>query len=337
MGAELRDTEIDRRLRGRSEIEAELAGVEADTAKRLGALGLDDLAAAEDLLAREEAHVAQIDVLAAQLEGLVGKQPPEIARPDRATPPPWRSREKNSALEALGPIAKEPRARERLEVEVRDQETRARAAPATTRPTRGPGSRRTRVDAEEVAGHAESLARLARGARRAPAPPARLHHGARHDRKRRAGDDEVGDALPREADGPRPRRRRRPVATATSGSTTRRSTSRSARPEKRDWVKVTALSQGTLDLVYLTARLGLVRLVTGDRRPPLIFDDPFVTLDDARAARALDAPQGHHDRLPGHLPDLLRALRRCRRRGRRAARTDGGRRRRGPAVEGSGP
>ena len=58
-------------------------------------------------------------------------------------------------------------------------------------------------------------------------------------------------------------------------------------PEKRDWVKVSSLSQGTLDLVYLTARLGLVRLVTGDRRPPLIFDDPFVTLDDARAARAL--------------------------------------------------
>jgi len=39
--------------------------------------------------------------------------------------------------------------------------------------------------------------------------------------------------------------------------------------------------------VYLIARLGLVRLVTGDRRPPLVFDDPFVTLDDARAGNAL--------------------------------------------------
>ena len=58
-------------------------------------------------------------------------------------------------------------------------------------------------------------------------------------------------------------------------------------PEKDDWVPVRSLSQGTLDLVYLVARLGLVRLVTGDRRPPLVFDDPFVTLDDARAARAL--------------------------------------------------
>ena len=58
-------------------------------------------------------------------------------------------------------------------------------------------------------------------------------------------------------------------------------------PELGDWVAVGSLSQGTLDLVYLTARLGLVRLVTGDRRPPLVFDDPFVTLDDTRATRAL--------------------------------------------------
>ncbi len=58
-------------------------------------------------------------------------------------------------------------------------------------------------------------------------------------------------------------------------------------PERSDWVPVTDLSQGTLDVVYLAARLGLVRLVTGDRRPPLIFDDPFVTLDEVRAPRAL--------------------------------------------------
>jgi uncharacterized protein YhaN len=59
-------------------------------------------------------------------------------------------------------------------------------------------------------------------------------------------------------------------------------------PERDDWVPVTELSQGTLDTIYLAARLGLVRLVTGDRRPPLILDDPFVTLDDARAPRALE-------------------------------------------------
>jgi uncharacterized protein YhaN len=59
-------------------------------------------------------------------------------------------------------------------------------------------------------------------------------------------------------------------------------------PERNDWVSVTELSQGTLDTIYLAARLGLVRLVTGDRRPPLVLDDPFVTLDDARAPRALE-------------------------------------------------
>jgi uncharacterized protein YhaN len=58
-------------------------------------------------------------------------------------------------------------------------------------------------------------------------------------------------------------------------------------PERGDWVPVQSLSQGTLDLIYLAARLGLVRLVTGDRRPPLVLDDPFVTLDDTRATRAL--------------------------------------------------
>jgi uncharacterized protein YhaN len=59
-------------------------------------------------------------------------------------------------------------------------------------------------------------------------------------------------------------------------------------PERGDWVDVSTLSQGTLDTVYLAARIGLVRLVTGDRRPPLVMDDPFVTLDDERAARALE-------------------------------------------------
>ena len=74
-------------------------------------------------------------------------------------------------------------------------------------------------------------------------------------------------------------------------------------PEKGDWVPASSLSQGTLDLVYLVARLGLVRLVTGDRRPPLIFDDPFVTLDDARATRALELLKRDRRGLPGHLPD----------------------------------
>jgi uncharacterized protein YhaN len=58
--------------------------------------------------------------------------------------------------------------------------------------------------------------------------------------------------------------------------------------ERGDWVDAHDLSQGTVDQLYLAARLGLVRQVTQDRRPPLIFDDPFVSFDDGRAHHALD-------------------------------------------------
>ena len=58
--------------------------------------------------------------------------------------------------------------------------------------------------------------------------------------------------------------------------------------EAGDWVSVQQLSRGTLDQVYLAARLGLVRQVTQEQRPPLIFDDPFVTFDDDRARRAAE-------------------------------------------------
>ena len=63
MQEQLRDVEIDRRLRGRSEMEAELHQAEVDIEQQLGTLGLEDVPAAEDLLAREEAHVARMDQL----------------------------------------------------------------------------------------------------------------------------------------------------------------------------------------------------------------------------------------------------------------------------------
>ncbi|MDQ7843620.1 MAG: AAA family ATPase [Armatimonadota bacterium] len=47
------------------------------------------------------------------------------------------------------------------------------------------------------------------------------------------------------------------------------------------------LSRGTVDLVYLAARLALVAVLTGGRRPPLLFDDPFITFDDHRRAAAV--------------------------------------------------
>ena len=285
MQAELRDVEVDRRLRGRSEMEAELRQAEADTAQQLFGIGLPDLAAAEELLAREQEHTGKIDRLAAQLDGLVGKDPPDTlaATRDGAA---LEVEQKAHALEALGPIAKEPRARERLEAEVRDLEAtleRARDDEANARARVDANA----VDAEGVAGHAERLAtwreQLAALRRRA-----RVYE--RTLREIEAAEAATMQTATRFLE----TRMVRDIERITGGRYRRVSVDdktldiRVHAPEKGGWVDVRSLSQGTLDLVYLAARLGLVRLVTGDRRPPLVFDDPFVTLDDDRARRALE-------------------------------------------------
>ena len=284
MQGQLRDVEIDRRLRGRSEMEAELRLTEAGLEQNLGALGLPDLAAAEDMLVREDAHVAQVDRLEAQLDGLVGKEPRETL-PGLRDAAALEIEQKGSALDALGPIAKEPRARERLEVEVRDAEEglgRARDDEANARARVEANA----VDAEQVAGQAERLAmwqeQLAALQRRQRVYAATL-----------AAIDRAEQATMKTATRYLEAHMVQDLAPATDGRYRRVRVDDKTldievhAPENNDWVPVHALSQGTLDLVYLIARLGLVRLVTGDRRPPLVFDDPFVTLDDARAARAL--------------------------------------------------
>ena len=284
MQEELRDVEIDRRLRGRSEMEAELKQAQADTVGQLGSLGLESLSEGEDLLGREEAHVARIDQLAAQLDGLVGKEP-------RDTLPALRDaaalevEQKTNALEGLGPIAKEPRARERLEVEVRDGEAaleRARDDEANARARVEANA----VDAEQVAAEAERLT----GWREQLAELQRRHRVLETTlRAIERAEVATMKTATRYLEG----HMVRDIATVTGGRYRRIRVDDKTldievhAPERGDWVPVGSLSQGTLDLVYLTARLGLVRLVTGDRRPPLVFDDPFVTLDDTRASRAL--------------------------------------------------
>ncbi|MGZ6269240.1 MAG: ATP-binding protein [Candidatus Limnocylindrales bacterium] len=281
---QLRDDQIARRLRGRSQIQQELREKEADFEAQLEALGLADLPAADDLLGREEAHVQQIEKLEAQLEGLVGREPVETL-PGLRDASALEVEQKTAALEALGPIAKEARARERLEAEVRETETgleRARDDEAAARARVAANT----VDAEQVAGETERLAtwreQLAALQRRTRiyeqtldsierAERTTMRTATRYLEKHMRGDLELmsGD-----------RYRRVQVDDRTLDI-------RVFAPELGDWVDVRALSQGTLDQVYLAARLGLVRLVTEDRRPPLVFDDPFVTFDRARAARAM--------------------------------------------------
>ncbi|MEO8468409.1 MAG: AAA family ATPase [Chloroflexota bacterium] len=282
---QLRDDEIDRRLRGRSQLEHELQVQDLELANQLSGLELEDMPAVEALLTAEESHVAAIDRLTAQLEGLVGREPIETL-PLLRDAAALEIEQKTRALEHIGPIAKEPRARERLEVEVRDAErsidqARNDEADARARVEANP------VDAEAVAGEAERLElwkdQLAKLERRAriysqtlsaieAAERATMQRATRYLEKHMVGDLEQVTAG---------RYRRVRVDDTNLGIEV-------FAPERGDWVSVESLSQGTLDLVYLAARIGLVRLVTGDRRPPLILDDPFVTLDDARATRALE-------------------------------------------------
>jgi DNA repair exonuclease SbcCD ATPase subunit len=58
--------------------------------------------------------------------------------------------------------------------------------------------------------------------------------------------------------------------------------------EKRDWAKPEELSGGAIDEFYLAFRLALVKLIFGDKKPPLILDDPFVNFDSVRLDKTLD-------------------------------------------------
>jgi hypothetical protein len=281
---QLRDDEIARRLRGRSQLEEDLKRHVADRDTQLASLQLADLPSAEDLLSREDAHVQAIGRARAQLEGLVGKAPTETL-PTLRDAAALDIEQKTGALEALGPIAKEPRARERLEVEVHDQEAaleRARddEADARARVEQNPvDAEQVAVDVEQLADRRQELAAIQRRIRVyqlaldaiVRAERSTMRKATRYLEKRMRGDLE-------KLTGARYRRVRVDDATLDI---------RVFAPERGDWVPVEELSQGSLDQVYLAARLGLVRLVTQDCRPPLVFDDPFVTFDDDRAARAV--------------------------------------------------
>ena len=282
---QMRIVDIDRRLRGRSMLEQELLEKDLAMTRELSGLELPDLAAAEALLAAEEAHMTAIARLQAQLDGLVGREPPD-GLPKLRDAAAFEIEQKTRALEHLGPIAHEPRARERLEVEVRDEERAVESARDEEANARA-RVEANGVDAEQVAAQAERLAtwreQLAMLERRGrvyqrtlkaieDAERATMRTATRYLEKHMVGD------LERVTAG----RYRRVRVDDTNLAI------EVFAPERDDWVDVAALSQGTLDLVYLAARIGLVRLVTGGRRPPLVMDDPFVTLDDARATRALE-------------------------------------------------
>ena len=48
------------------------------------------------------------------------------------------------------------------------------------------------------------------------------------------------------------------------------------------------MSGGAIDEFYLAFRLALVKLIFGDKKPPLILDDPFVNFDSVRLEKTLE-------------------------------------------------
>ncbi len=280
----MRDAEVARRLRGRSELEAELRQRQAERAAGLESVGVESTEAAEERLAAETAHMAAIDERRARLRGLVGDEPLDGLDLRRDTA----RHDVDLALAALadlGPIAREPNARVRLEGEVAQGEAaneRARDEEATARAR----SEQNPADADEVAGLAERLASWR-------SELAALRRRERIYARTLAEIDAAEAATREKATRFLERAMSADIADITGGRYTQirvRDEDLSIEvmaPEHGTWVPVEVLSQGTLDTVYLAARLALVRHLTGDRRPPILLDDPFVTMDEDRATRAL--------------------------------------------------
>ena len=246
-------------------------------------LGAVDVPSAERLLTGEQGRRQEIATLQVQVSALLAGQSDAnlAALRDQAS---LEMEQKAGALEALGPVATDARARERLEAEVRDRQEaveRARDAEAgaMARVDANP------VDAEQVAGEAERLVTWREQLNA-------LRRRVRIYEKTLAAIETAEGMTMRKATRFLEQQVGRDIARLTGGRYRKveiddRSLDVDVwAPERGDWVAASRLSKGTIDQIYLAARIGLVRLVTQGKRPPLVLDDPFVTFDDQRAARA---------------------------------------------------
>jgi len=284
----LRDAEVARRMAGRNQLADQVRQGEAERAQALASINRKDLVEADALLAAEIDHSAQIDTRQAEFRGMLGD---EADRADMAELRDQAAAETDQcrhALAGLGEIGAAPEkhlaefeaAMKRLTPE-REAAMQAEAQAEARVEANG-------VDAEQVAAEGEELAtaseRLDSAERRLriyeevlstlnAAEQATMKKAARFLEEQMAGDVE-------RITGGRYRQLK-------VDETNLRFSVFS--PELGDWVDAQrSLSQGTLDQLYLCARLGIVRQVTQPAFPPLILDDPFVTFDEERARRALE-------------------------------------------------
>ncbi len=280
---QLADVQIDRRLRGRSQLENELKEADADFAQQLTGISQPDLATARTELAQEEAHVAQIEQVTTRLESLVGRDPVESfpASRDLALAA---AAARSTDLAGLAEAAREDGARARFEVAVGESETAletARQGAATARAAAAANP----VDAEQVAGEAERLA-VWRTQFAALQRRARIHEAALRGIERAEAATTARTSRYVE------RRVNATIAGMTGGRYRRVAIDDGSlaisvfAADRADWVPIEALSDGTAEQVLLAARIGLLGFVTGGQLPPLLLDDPFAGYDDDRAARS---------------------------------------------------
>ena len=283
---ELRESEIARRLSGRTDLAERVRQTEQDRAEALSSLGSPDLARAEVTLAAETEHTSQIGTRKAEYRGLLGEDATEedvAAMRDAAAAEADQCRH---ALAGMGELGREPEKQLAAFQLALKRLTPAREAALQAEANADARVSANEVDAEKVAADAEALEAaeesLAAAERRLriyedvltalnEAERATMKKAARFLEQRMARDIE-------RITGGRYRRLRVDEATLTFSVFS---------PESNDWIDVRQLSQGTLDQLYLCARLGIVRQVTEPASPPLIFDDPFITFDDERGRRAL--------------------------------------------------
>ena len=287
---ELREAEIARHLAGRNQLNDKVRQAEQERSESLGSLHQPDVAAAERILAAETEHVAQIENKQAEYRGLMGDEAKlansyaEIAGlRDRAAA---EADECRHSLAGMGEIGADPdrhlaAANVSLKRFTPEREAALQAEmKAEARVTNNA------IDAEQVATVAESLEQaeesLAAAERRLRIYEdvlATLNNSERGTMQKAARflEQRMARDIERVTGG---RYRRLQVDEQTLTFTV-------FAPELNDWIDVSRLSQGTLDQLYLCARLGIVRQVTEPGTPPLLFDDPFVTFDAERAERAL--------------------------------------------------
>jgi DNA repair exonuclease SbcCD ATPase subunit len=278
--------ENQRRIDGRTERIDGLRRKERERDGLLASIGLPDLATAEAALDAESQHTAQVETLRAEERGLLGDAPrtedPAVLR-DAAAADAEKARFALSGMGAGGRDLGGERTRLRASV---DGSRRQRdLALGEEGQSEGRVSSNP-VDAEAVARSAEQLAsaeerqRIAERRLRIYQTTLDAITAAEQQTMKKAARvlEETMDS---------------DVATITDGRYRRIEVDegtlafRVHSPERGGWITVNSLSHGTRDQLYLAARLGLVRQITGDHRPPLILDDPFVSFDDERAARAI--------------------------------------------------